>query len=239
MWSILICDPDTKISEMIKQETSKNYKEYVNNIKVFKDDYSILFYIEDHPKETGVVIIDIDFAGNGIELAQKIKNMRQSTVIIFTSSNTVYNFDIYDVDHVCFLAKPISKEILSRALKKASKKIEEYKKNYIIAVTKTDMSMIPTKQILYMEKEKRKIHITDIKGRTFSFYSSFDEIKDKLDNNFFRCHNSYIINITRIVSVNTKSVLMEGGQVIPVSRTHIKKVRELFLNENESYVINI
>lgn len=41
--------------------------------------------------------------------------------------------------------------------------------------------------------------------KTYEIYSSFNKISDKLQNNFVRCHKSYIVNINNISHIETST----------------------------------
>ncbi|QHI71310.1 LytR/AlgR family response regulator transcription factor [Aminipila terrae] len=188
-------------------------------------------YIEDHKEQKNIIFIDIAFnLNNGIELASKIKQIQKSSVIIFMSDEEEYDPSIYDVDHVYFLSKPLNGKFVKNALVKAVDYIEENTNQYLTAITKSEIVMIPLEEITFIEKEKRKVHVVDKEGSKTSFYSSFEEIETQLSTDFYRCHNSYIINLHKIRSIDSKCILMSNGLSVPVSRAHIKELKELLIN---------
>ena len=52
---------------------------------------------------------------------------------------------------------------------------------------------------------------------------------------FCRCHNSYLVNMRRIVRLDRKGLLLENGAWIPIGRSYYKAAQEKlvrFLNES-------
>ena len=79
--------------------------------------------------------------------------------------------------------------------------------------------------IIYFENEKRKIHIHTV-DRKISFYGKFEGLLDSLSRDFYRCHNSYIVNMAKVCELSGKKLLCENGKSIPVSKTYYVKVRD-------------
>ncbi len=64
-------------------------------------------------------MIDISVDNGGIQLAQKVLAVQPHSQIIFMASTDKYYLDVYSVDHVYFLKKPIEPVFLMKALNKA------------------------------------------------------------------------------------------------------------------------
>ncbi|MFW5986374.1 MAG: LytTR family transcriptional regulator DNA-binding domain-containing protein, partial [Halanaerobiales bacterium] len=59
-----------------------------------------------------------------------------------------------------------------------------------------------------------------------------------LDESFFKCHRSYVINLARMLEVDRgdgSSIIMSNGAIVPLSRRRNKEFRKtidsLFLHE--------
>lgn len=46
---------------------------------------------------------------------------------------------------------------------------------------------------------------------------------------FLRCHNSYIVYIPMIKELLKSEIILDNGQIIPVSRSYRKSTHEAFL----------
>lgn len=233
MLTVLVCDLQDEVTCQIRQNAMDLYKSKIKLVKKFKNEESILFYLEDHKDEKHIVFIDIHFNFNkGIPLAARIKRLQKNISVVFMSKEVGYYPAVYDVEHEYFLRKPLDSNLVNKALEKAIIKLEKYRGKYLVAITKSEVHMIPLTEIVFIEKEKRKVHVIDVNDSRISFYSCFDELENQLNNEFYRCHNSYIINLQKIVSVDSKSVLMDNGDNIPVSRTHIKDLKTVIKGYN-------
>lgn len=95
--------------------------------------------------------------------------------------------------------------------------------------------MYPVKDIVYMEKELRKIRLYTRTGE-IEFYGKFDQIAPFLDKRFMYCHRSYIINMDAIVWMKSGEIYLVTNTGIHMGRDCYGKARKLFVNYlNEKY----
>lgn len=116
-----------------------------------------------------------------------------------------------------------------KALNKAGSRLQDLKKSYLVISNKQGIYKIPLYTILCFESEKRKIHVYT-QDREISYYGKFEDLKEKLDPRFVRCHNSYIVNLTKVCELSEKKFVCENGKSIPISKTYYIDVREKFLS---------
>lgn len=55
-------------------------------------------------------------------------------------------------------------------------------------------------------------------GDVIDYYDKMENLEIKLDNRFFKCHRSFLINLKCLRSYRNGMALMEDGKEIPVSR---------------------
>ena len=62
-----------------------------------------------------------------------------------------------------------------------------------------------------------------------SFYDTLDNLEQKLDSDFVRCHRSFIIAKSRIkkVMLSKNLILLDNGYEIPLSRSYKSAIKEL------------
>lgn len=63
-------------------------------------------------------------------------------------------------------------------------------------------------QIQYIQKEGMKL-LYKTPGHTFESYSSFNKISSTLPAHFIRCHKSYIVNMSQIISFDLHKNLIQ------------------------------
>ena len=61
------------------------------------------------------------------------------------------------------------------------------------------------------------------------FYDRIENLEERLDSRFFRCHRSYLINMQYLKSYKNGVAYMEGGKEIPISRLRSKAFSEVIL----------
>lgn len=229
MWKILICSEDEECLLDLGKRIWKLAGEKVRELKLFTHKDQLELYAAGRPEEADIILIDISLDNGGIELAQRILKVQPQSQIIFMAESDKYYLDVYSVDHVYFLKKPIESVLLMKAVKKAGSRLRDLKKSYLVINNKQGIYKIPLYSILYFESEKRKIHV-HTEERELSYYGKFEELLDKLDVRFARCHNSYIVNLTKVCELSEKKFVCENGGSIPISKTYYVDVREKFLS---------
>ncbi len=229
MWKILICSEDEGFMQDLGQRIRKLAGDKIKELKLFSRKDELDLYAAGRPEESDIILIDISLDNGGIELAQRILKVQPQSQIIFMAESDEYYLDVYSVEHVYFLKKPIESALLLKAVKKAGSRLRDLKKSYLVINNKQGIYKIPLYSILYFESEKRKIHVYT-QDREITYYGKFDDLKEKLDVRFVRCHNSYIVNLTKVCELSEKKFVCENGMSIPVSKTYYADVREEFLS---------
>lgn len=230
MWNVLVCDADEAFLESIKKDIIRVAGNKIKKIESFREKEGLEFYAADHPHETNIIILDIDPAScRGIRAAEKVLEHQPNSQIIFTSDGEEYVPEIYDVDHVYLLKKPVDVSNLEKALNRACEKMGSMKVSMLSVSNKQGMHNIPLNEILFFENERRRVHI-HTRERKISYYGRFDNLTEKLDDSFVRCHNSYIVNLARVREMSDKKFHFDEAKVVPISKTYFAEVREAFVS---------
>ncbi|WP_432205701.1 LytTR family DNA-binding domain-containing protein, partial [Enterococcus faecalis] len=70
---------------------------------------------------------------------------------------------------------------------------------------------MPTKDIIYFEKDKRQVLIHTV-GVIYKPYMSTKQINEQLDTNFVQVHSSFIINYAYIKELGKNFLLMDSKE---------------------------
>ena len=178
-----------------------------------RDSYStgmmLLGDIEEGRVQPDMIFMDIKLAeGSGIKTARNVLKFLPSCQIIFVSGYDDYYLDVYEVEHIYFVKKPLDNTYIADAMKKAMDRIDRSRDEIFGFTSKSKMTLLPLKQILYFEKEKRKILVYTIDGKCHEYYGKMDELMSQLNNSFVRCHNSYVVNIGKIMGMDREKFIM-------------------------------
>lgn len=94
----------------------------------------------------------------------------------------------------------------------------------ILNISCNDMEMVDINDIIYFEKENKKIKIVFRNSTRASYCTlSIKNLQTLLDNQklyniiFFRPHCSFIVNIKYIKEIKGKKILMSNKDCIPIS----------------------
>lgn len=88
-----------------------------------------------------------------------------------------------------------------------------------------EIHLVPIETIDYIESIRRKVFIHSDDG-IYQMYSTMRDIIAKLPESFLRCHNSYLVNSERVVTVRSTEIVLTSGSKVPISKRYAKGVRE-------------
>lgn len=228
MWKFLVCDDNSGFLQSVKTDILSLFGDRTLGIELFEKSEQLMFYVESHPGEASIILMDIHLRdGSGIDLAQDVLCYQPQSQIIFISGYDDYYLDVYNVEHVYFLRKPIKREFLYKAIQRAAEHLKDISSKSFVVSQKGGSYRIPYNDILYFENELRRIHI-HTEEEKFSYYGRFEDLIYQLDERFKKCHNSYIVNISKVKALEHKHFRLENDKVIPISRTYYPEMKKNF-----------
>lgn len=186
--------------------------------------------------------IDINLGDiSGITLATTIKKIYPNAEIVFATAYNNYAEKAFEIDSLYYLLKPFSKGKVIQMIERYNTK--NSKKNFLkndIRISKLPLCidkkiiMVNIKDIVYIEYESRGCLI-HTKNETYKENNTLNFFEDTLrENNFFRIHKSFLINLKDIVELhpwfnNTYCIKLNGFKenLLPVSRNKIKELKNI------------
>lgn len=191
-------------------------------------------------ENTGVFFLDIDLKSdiNGLALAQRIRQIQPRCFIIFITSHSELSFLTfqYKVEALDFIIKDSGEHIKSKIHECLLNVYEKYTtlnnaviKSFIINHSDKCIA-VNYDQILFFETSGN-IHkiILHTQNRVIEFNGQLKDVEKQLDDRFYRCHRSYIINKDNIAEVDFNNLLvyMKNGETCPVSVRLKKGLKKL------------
>lgn len=182
-----------------------------------------------------ILLMDIRLPGkDGMNIIQYLREQENNSQVIFTTSYQNYVFQAFDLDAVHYLLKPITAKKLFPAVDKAVKRLKVKDEQTLLIKNGAMTTKLPIKDILYCEALNHQITVHSRTGQ-FKFWGTLDAVEQHLDNRFFRCHKSYIVNMRFVVSRNADTAVMEGGDKVLISRRRqqefIHRLLEIYREE--------
>lgn len=184
-----------------------------------------------HINSTDLILLDIMMPEiTGIQFIEALNN---KPMVIFTTAYEDYALKGFELDVVDYLLKPITFDRFLKAVLKARERIQkkvngsmtertaynysEAEEDHIFIRSGGHLKRIEFKSIMYIEgmSDYLKIHTDNERIMTLmNFQTMLGLLPSR---RFVRIHRSYIINLERIDSIESKSVLI-GSKYIPVSK---------------------
>jgi DNA-binding LytR/AlgR family response regulator len=199
---------------------------------VFSSGTEALSYLLQSPVD--VLYVDIDMPDlSGIEL---VKALPQPPVIIFTTSHTNFALTAFELDAADYLVKPIDFARFTRSAAKISERIRNktaYESgdgdDFFIKIN-NKMVRLSAADIWFIEGLSDYVLI-HTEQQQYVVDTTLKSIEDKLpEDRFVRVHRSYIVNLSRIESIEDNQITIKGKE-IPISRTYqqdfFRKIRKL------------
>lgn len=207
-----------------------------------------------NPKETRQIIsdafYDIIILGlqTGIDHAFAIlwdfKDTIKEKALILITSKQERTLEVITNTSIDFISKPFEPNSIIATIKKAKQHtltpkdfqtVSTYNAvstkplNLLAIPSSNDIKLLKINDILYLESEGRYTSFHTVKNKTIVSSTNIGEYQKKLaHNNFFRIHNSFLVNMDNIVNVQKKDgiyVEMNNRDMIPVAK---RKKESLF-----------
>ena len=244
MLTSVIVDDEPKAIQGLSWELS-NFNDQINVIATFNDPEKALSYLA--VNEIDCLFLDIEMPTmDGFQFLNKLK-FRDFAVVITTAYNE-YAIKALKKDALDYLLKPIDSDDLEETIEKVKKhrsraldsnKIEKVllrfneKLNTKKIAINTDGKLIflESKEILYIVSDGNYSTFHTTNNKKIVVTKKLKEINTILPNEiFFRVHNSYIINLTKVKEFFKTDgyVILEDNHKIPVSRQKKSEFLEKF-----------
>ena len=112
---------------------------------------------------------------------------------------------------------------------KIIKSLQQRETKSIVVQRGTSCNVILLVEIVYFEVQGRKIYIHQSNGKITDYYDKLDDLEQRMDGRFFRCHRSYLINMEYVRGCNAGQVMLSQGDEIPVSRLRERDLTQALL----------
>lgn len=178
-----------------------------------------------------VVFLDIHLSnGDGFQVLEQLKDKHQN--VIFVTGHEEHAVKAFRSEAVDYLLKPVSIEHLQTAVERVQKRSEgpqDHTPSQISLSTSKGLIFLKTEDILYCKGDGAYTYFFLKSGERITTSKNLKEYEKRLvDYPFFRCHKSYLVNLSEIKTY----VRGEGGHVIMTNGENVsvsKRRKEAFL----------
>lgn len=234
MLEAVLVDDEIKAIQSISWELT-NFSDEINVVASFTDPFEALEYLESHTPDC--LFLDIEMPTmDGFQFIQKLQN--KNFPVVITTAYNQYAIKALKNEAIDYLLKPIDTDDLKETIIKikkynarnyTSERLGEILLNFNNATShkkitfNTDgkLLFLESAEIIYAESDGNYTTVHLEGGKKFVLTKKLKEVNEILPNDsFFRIHNSYIINLTKIKEfLKTDGyVVLSSNHKIPVSR---------------------
>ncbi len=234
MLEAVIVDDEKKALQSLSWELT-NFSDEINVVASFTDPLEALSFLSQNTPDC--LFLDIEMPTmDGFQFIQKLSN-KDFPVVITTAYNQ-YAIKALKNEAIDYLLKPIDTDDLKDTIVKIKKfneknytadRLEKILLNFnanekhkkITFNTDGKLVFLESDQILYAESDGNYSTIYLEDGHKIVLTKKLKEVNELLpSDSFFRIHNSYIINLTKIKEfLKTDGyVILQSNHKIPVSR---------------------
>ncbi|HEY8938457.1 MAG TPA: response regulator [Cyclobacteriaceae bacterium] len=236
---------DEPLARSIVREYLQRYTE-IEIVEECNDGFEGVKAIAKHQPD--LIFLDIQMPKiNGFEMLELVEN---PPAVIFTTAFDEFAMKAFESHAIDYLLKPFSKERFDKAMQKwlAQRHQPEAKiahqtivdsevrqpeeRNRIVVKEGSNIRIIPTHEIIYMEAYDDYVKIFTakemfLKKKTMSFY------EQNLDaSQFVRVHRSYIIQLQQLTRIeplekDTHVALLKNGTRVSLSKTGYTKLKSV------------
>lgn len=203
-------------------------------LKTFTNPVEALGFI--HKNQVDLVFLDIQMPQlTGLEF---IDTLAYRPSVVFTTAYPQYAVEGFELEAADYLIKPIPYKRFLKAFNKVNPIKEETppalpvaalqtaaappQDNFVFVKAEYGSVKIFVSEITYIQGLKDYLRINLTNGRYILTLSNFKSLLDKLPEKLFiRVHNSYVVNLSYVDSVQRNRVVMDATR-IPISESYKK-----------------
>lgn len=172
-----------------------------------------------------LLCLDILMDGkSGMDFARQLRQRDEKTSVLFITNSREFLKEGYEVRPIQYLFKPVDREQLVRALETDLRL--HHRPDTVTIRSGTSITVLPLDELWYAESRN---HLTVVKldqGEQ-PFRIRLTDMEQLLpQDQFCRCHNSYLVNMRRVARLDRKGLILGNGEWIPIGRSYYKSAQE-------------
>lgn len=228
MVRIAICDDEPHMSDWIRTMASDFFRAKNTEIAILQ--FSCGEELLKCGQRIDILFLDIQMKGmNGMETARKLRAGQFRGFLVFITVLKEMVFQSFEVQAYDYLVKPIDADQFERTMERLWGSMKSFREVSLLVQKGYESRILYLEEIVYCESIDRKIYLHLVSGEVVDYYDRIEHLETKLDDSFFRCHRSYLINLKYLKSYKNGLAYLEGGKEIPVSRLRSRAFSDVIL----------
>lgn len=221
---IAVCDDERILCGDIRKQILKTNKDYT--VDTFLSGEELI----EKANKYDVIFMDIEMPDeNGMEIAQKLRNLDFEGYIIFLTSHVEFMQEAFKVKTFRYLNKPINNTDIEEALSEIEKELASNRK--IIVDEYGKETIIDIKNIIYIKSENRTTNLYLVNGIIETKYPLKYWMGKLNDCDFCRSHKSYYVSMRHISVIETDRIILKDKEKsVPISRRNYNNIKQSYFN---------
>ena len=223
--NFVICDDDKVDAGRLKVLLEKYSREsgIGSTIYEYNSGVDLLSNIN---SDIDVIFLDINMDDmDGLTIAKRIREKMEEIPIILVTAFMSYALDGYKVRASRFLLKDDLDNTFVECMDDIMKEIRKKSKIIVLDCVEGEVR-IKANDIIMIETSGHK-NIICLKEQKYQIYEKLDILTEKLkEYGFLRVHNSYLVNMGHIRSINNYMLTLDDERQLPVPKARYKQVKQ-------------
>ena len=228
MIKFAICDDEPQMAREIADQLASYMKETAGgySVECFSSGYALLKSSE----EFDVIFLDIQMERpDGMETARLLRQRDNHSLLVFVTVLKERVFDAFQVEAYDYLLKPLDSARFRRTMDRALGWLERDAAKNLVIQRGSGCQVVLLSDLMYCEVLGRKIYLHKNDGRVVDYYDRLEELEQRVDSRFFKCHRSYLVNLDYVSGCQGGQVLLQRGERLPVSRLRERELTQALL----------
>ena len=228
MIHIAVCDDEKHMSDQIRAFVSDFFRKKNREIylRTFLSGEELLSY----DGQIDILFLDIQMKDiDGMETARKLRAGKFRGFLIFITVLKEMVFESFEVQTYDYLVKPVDKKQFERTMERLYASMKNASEDSLLVRKGYEGRIVQKDEIVFCEIIDRKIYLNLTSGEVLDYYERIENLETKLNNHFFRCHRSYLINLKHLKGYKNGMAYMDNGKEVPVSRLRSKEFSSVVL----------
>lgn len=226
MLRIAVCDDEKKTIDKVESLILKYAEQNDLKLKIitFSDGNNLV----SSKQQFDLIFLDIQMQfSNGIEIAQKIREMDMSVPIVYITNYSQYWRNAYKVHAFDYISKPFDFIDIKSVMDDFIKSLMESEPITISFDTEDGAVVLNVNEICYfLVKDKKTILVGTIYSELIVKEYLSDILRKLPEDRFFQVHRSCIVNLEYVQNViKEDGIIMKDGTWLPMSS---RKQRDFF-----------
>ncbi len=217
MIRIAICDDEKHMSDHIRSMVLNFFRKKNREIslRMFSGGEELLSY----NGQIDILFLDIQMKDmDGMETARKLRADKFRGFLVFITVLKEMVFQSFEVQAYDYLVKPVDDKQFEKTMERLYASMQNASEDSLLVQKGYEGRIIRKDEIVFCEIIDRKIYLNLASGEVVDYYERIENLETKLNNRFYRCHRSYLINLKHLKGYKNGTACMDNGKEIPVSR---------------------